>query len=175
MSTKSTDIRITDVRIGCDDFAYRTPIKFGGVAVDQATILNVECEVVTRDGKVARGFGSMPLANIWAYPSRTMSCEQTLAAMRTLADRCAKIFGEHTGMDQQRGLDALRVSARQHLQFGKELRKQSGGVSGRAEHIANLRLGQRRLRERAQVQPDHGTPHPGLCLDDLGGFHAWRL
>ncbi|MEO7317690.1 MAG: hypothetical protein ABIZ56_01740, partial [Chthoniobacteraceae bacterium] len=95
-TTKPTDIRITAVRIGFDDFAYRTPIKFGGVAVDKATILNVECEVVTRGGKVARGFGSMPLANIWAYPSKTMDCDQTLGAMRMLADRCAKIFAEHT-------------------------------------------------------------------------------
>lgn len=66
-------------------------IKFGGVALDKATVLNVECEVVTRDGKVASGFGSMPLSNIWAFPSREMEADLTLTAMMALADRCKEI------------------------------------------------------------------------------------
>lgn len=93
---KPTDIRITAVRTGYDDFAYRAPIKFGGVAVDKATVLNVECDVVTRDGKRASGFGSMPLSNIWGFPSKVMNYDQTLAAMTTLAERCAVISNAHT-------------------------------------------------------------------------------
>ncbi|MEQ1862747.1 MAG: mandelate racemase/muconate lactonizing enzyme family protein [Chthoniobacteraceae bacterium] len=96
MTTKPTDIRITGVRISYEHFDYRAPIKFGGVAVSEATILNVECDVETRGGKTARGFGSMPLSNIWAYPSKAMNYEQTLAAMTALAGRCAAITGEHT-------------------------------------------------------------------------------
>jgi L-alanine-DL-glutamate epimerase-like enolase superfamily enzyme len=95
-SGKPTDICITEVRLSFDDFAYRAPIKFGGVAVDKATILNVHCEVVTRDGRTARGFGSMPLSNIWAYPSKVMNYDQTLAAMVELSERCAGIAGSHT-------------------------------------------------------------------------------
>jgi L-alanine-DL-glutamate epimerase-like enolase superfamily enzyme len=93
---KPTDIRIKEVRVSYDDFAYRAPIKFGGVAVDKATVLNVECDVETRSGKTARGFGSMPLSNIWGFPSKVMNYDQTLAAMTTLTERCARIFGEHT-------------------------------------------------------------------------------
>lgn len=95
MTTKPTDIRIKAVRISYDDFAYRAPIKFGGVAVDKATVLNVECDVETRGGKTATGFGSMPLSNIWGYPSKVMNYDQTLAAMTELAECCAKISGEH--------------------------------------------------------------------------------
>ena len=94
--TKPTDIRITGVRTSYEHFDYRTPIKFGGVAVNEATILNVECDVVTRSGKTARGFGSMSLSNIWAYSSKVMNYDQTIGAMTALTERCAKIFGEHT-------------------------------------------------------------------------------
>jgi L-alanine-DL-glutamate epimerase-like enolase superfamily enzyme len=89
---KSTDIRIDDVSYTFEDFRYRTPIKFGGVASDRVTILNVECAVRTRDGKRARGFGSMPMGNIWAFPSRTLGYDQTLAAMKAVVERVAAII-----------------------------------------------------------------------------------
>ena len=38
-------------------------------------------------GKSARGFGSMPLGNVWAFPSKTMSYDTTLGAMKALAER----------------------------------------------------------------------------------------
>ncbi len=84
---KPTDIRVEDVSYSCEDFLYRTPIKFGGTAVDRATILNVECRVRTRAGTAARGFGSMPLGNVWAFPSRVLSYDTTLAAMKALVER----------------------------------------------------------------------------------------
>ena len=87
----STDIRIRGVRYEYEDFRYRTPIKFGGVAVDQATILNVHCDVETGAGKIAAGFGSMPLGNVWAFPSRKLTYDQTLAAMQALVPRIADI------------------------------------------------------------------------------------
>jgi len=94
---KPTDIRISEVQISFENHLYRAPIKFGGVALDRVTLLNVECEVLARDGKSARGFGSMPLSNIWAFPSRVMTYDLTLRAMTTLAERCAVIAGEHDG------------------------------------------------------------------------------
>jgi L-alanine-DL-glutamate epimerase-like enolase superfamily enzyme len=85
--TNEKDIRILEVRTEEESYIYRTPIKFGGVVLDRVTILNVHVEVANRAGKRARGFGSMPLSNIWAYPSRTMKYEQTLGAMQALATR----------------------------------------------------------------------------------------
>ena len=93
---KPTDIRIVDVRTAYDDFDYRTTMKFGGMPVDKATVLNVECDVETRDGKSATGFGSMPLSNIWAFPSREMKYDQTLGAMTALATRCEKLTGDYS-------------------------------------------------------------------------------
>jgi L-alanine-DL-glutamate epimerase-like enolase superfamily enzyme len=88
---KATDVRIEDVSYSYEDFDYRTPIKFGGTAVDRATILNVDCLVRTRAGATARGFGSMPLGNVWAFPSRVLSYDSTLAAMKALVERVRDI------------------------------------------------------------------------------------
>lgn len=41
-----------------------------------------------------RGFGSMPLANTWAFPSRELPQERTLEAMTALARRCAQVCGD---------------------------------------------------------------------------------
>lgn len=94
--SKPTDIRITGVRTSFQHYQYRTPIKFGGVAVDSAVVLDVECDVVSRDGRVAHGFGSMPLANTWSFPSRGLSFAQTQDAMHVLSQRLAKVCGEFT-------------------------------------------------------------------------------
>lgn len=81
---RSTDVRIADVSFEYEDFQYRTPIKFGGVALDKATVLNVKLAVETRSGKTAQGFGSMPLSNVWSFPSRKLTYDQTLGAMKEL-------------------------------------------------------------------------------------------
>ena len=89
---KSTNIRIEDVSFSYEDFRYRTPIKFGGTALDRVTILNVTLAVRTFAGKPARGFGSMPLGNVWSFPSKTLAYEQTIAAMKAVVERIAKIM-----------------------------------------------------------------------------------
>ncbi len=122
---KSTDIRIDDVSFAYEDFLYRTPIKFGGIAVDRATLLNVEIAVSTRTGKRARGFGSMPLGNVWAFPSRKLSYDQTLAAMKALAERLApltaacKEFGHP--IDLTWALEPQYVRAAAELQVGEPI------------------------------------------------------
>jgi L-alanine-DL-glutamate epimerase-like enolase superfamily enzyme len=94
-AVKPTDIRIDDVSFAYEDYTYRTPIKFGGVALDRVTLLNVHCHVTTLDGRTARGSGSMPLSNIWAFPSRTMPYETTLGAMKALVERIAAVTLGH--------------------------------------------------------------------------------
>jgi L-alanine-DL-glutamate epimerase-like enolase superfamily enzyme len=80
-------IRIEDVSHSYEDFHYRAPYKFGGVAVDRVTLLNVECVVRLPNGQSAKGFGSMTMGNIWSFPSRVMTYGQTLGAMKALAER----------------------------------------------------------------------------------------
>ena len=89
-------IRIRDEEFSTEDYRYRTPIKFGGVALDRVTLLNVHCTVETPGGKTARGFGSMPLSNVWAFPSRALDYATTLTAMRNVAEAVAKRYRECT-------------------------------------------------------------------------------
>jgi L-alanine-DL-glutamate epimerase-like enolase superfamily enzyme len=83
-------IRVESIRFDYEDYSYRTPIKFGGQVLDRVTLLNVHCVVRAANGKTARGFGSMPMGNIWAWPSK-LPYETTLGAMKELASRIAKI------------------------------------------------------------------------------------
>jgi L-alanine-DL-glutamate epimerase-like enolase superfamily enzyme len=91
---KATDIRIDSITFTYEDFLYRSPIKFGGVALDRATIVNVQCVVRTAAGKTAHGFGSMPLGNVWSFPSKALSYDQTLAAMKALIERSVRITAD---------------------------------------------------------------------------------
>ena len=91
---RPTDVRIHDVHHSYEDYVYRAPYKFGGRVVDRVTILNVRCQVTTRNGKTARGFGSMTMGNMWAFPSKTMTYDQTLDAMKALAERMTRITND---------------------------------------------------------------------------------
>jgi L-alanine-DL-glutamate epimerase-like enolase superfamily enzyme len=90
-ATRSTDVRIDEVTFAFEDYLYRTPIKFGGTEVDRVTLLNVNCAIRNSAGKVVKGFGSMPLGNVWSFPSKVLTYDQTLQAMKVLTDRIAKI------------------------------------------------------------------------------------
>ncbi|GIW80280.1 MAG: hypothetical protein KatS3mg105_2087 [Gemmatales bacterium] len=93
---KASDIIIEDIDYDYEDFDFRTPIKFGGVALDKATILNVHVTVRTQAGKTCRGFGSMPMGNIWSFPSKTLTYDDTLNAMKALVAKIAKITADCT-------------------------------------------------------------------------------
>lgn len=88
------DIRVESVSTEEESYTYRTPLKFGGTVVDRVTVLNVRVTVRNRAGKTAHGFGSMPLGNVWSFPSKTLTYDQTLAAMRELAGKVRKITAD---------------------------------------------------------------------------------
>jgi L-alanine-DL-glutamate epimerase-like enolase superfamily enzyme len=87
--------RIEEVRFDYQDYRYRTPYRFGAQTVDRVTLLNVNCVVRTEAGKTAHGFGSMTMGNAWSFPSKTMSYDTTLNAMKALAVRISKITGDY--------------------------------------------------------------------------------
>lgn len=91
---RRSDIRVQEIRSEYEDFRYRTPYKFGGAVVDRVTMLNVHCVVTDGAGRSARGFGSMPLGNMWAFPS-AMGYDATLRAMRELASRIERLTGAY--------------------------------------------------------------------------------
>jgi L-alanine-DL-glutamate epimerase-like enolase superfamily enzyme len=119
---KATDIRIQDVTYSYEDFHYRTPIKFGGVALDRVTICNVEATVETRTGRIARGFGSMPLGNVWSFPSKTLTYDQTLDAMKRVVGRIVQInqdCGESGHpMDLTHALEPAYLAAAREIDVG---------------------------------------------------------
>jgi L-alanine-DL-glutamate epimerase-like enolase superfamily enzyme len=93
---KCSDIRVKEMVVSFEDFPYRTPYEFGGRSVDRVTLLNVHCTVETVAGRVAKGFASMPMGNQWSFPSKTLSYDTTLEAMKQLAERIRKISEAYT-------------------------------------------------------------------------------
>jgi L-alanine-DL-glutamate epimerase-like enolase superfamily enzyme len=84
-------VRVAQVEFAFEEFKYRMPYKFGGTAVDRVTLLNVTVEVVSPSGKTTKGFGSMPLGNVWSFPSKSIPYDGTLQAMKALAPKIAAI------------------------------------------------------------------------------------
>ncbi|MDP8244235.1 MAG: enolase C-terminal domain-like protein [Candidatus Hinthialibacter antarcticus] len=87
----SLPVHICDVKTSYEDHAYRAPLKFGGIVTDKVTLLNVVVRVEDAQGRSAQGFGSMPLGNVWSFPSKVHSYDETLAAMKALADAIQSI------------------------------------------------------------------------------------
>lgn len=90
---KQVVITIEEVRASFEDYLYRAPYKFGGKSVDRVTLLNVDVTIRTRDGKRVKGFGSMSMGNVWAYPGKPY--DVTLQAMKDLAQKIEKITGNY--------------------------------------------------------------------------------
>ena len=95
--TLSTDIRLCEVRASEQWLKYRAPMKFGGRVVTDAVLLDVEAEVETRDGRRGRGRGSMPMGNVWAWPSERLSVEKTLITMIGLAYGLVRLANDYDG------------------------------------------------------------------------------
>ena len=111
---KPTDMRIVAVSTQTEHFDYRMPIKFGGRALSDVLLFHVTVEVQTRDGRRAQGLGSMPMGNIWAWPSSRASPDQTLAAMTALAHRMVQRAGQYAEVGHP--LEITHELNRQYLQ-----------------------------------------------------------
>jgi L-alanine-DL-glutamate epimerase-like enolase superfamily enzyme len=92
---KLTDIHVRELRISYEDFPYRRPYEFGRRSPDRVTLLDVHCTVESISGSVSEGFGSMPMGNEWSFPSKRLSYDTTLEAMKRLAERIRKITADY--------------------------------------------------------------------------------
>ncbi len=93
--SKATDIRIMSATCAVESLPFRAPLKFGGRVIDKTVLINVDVEVESRDGKRhASGFGSMPLGNIWAWPSDTVSPDQGETMMKRFAEEVVDLANE---------------------------------------------------------------------------------
>lgn len=96
--SKPTDIRLLEVTAETEKFAYRAPMKFGGRVVTDVVLLHVTAEVETRGGRRGKGFGSMPLGNVWAWPSQEVTGESTLEAMIEFGRRAVGEANQYPGV-----------------------------------------------------------------------------
>lgn len=87
--SKPTDISLREVTASTEHINFRVPIKFGGRVMNEFTLVNVTVEAETRQGQRGRGFGSMPMANVWAWPSDKVPGEKAQAAMIDLGRQLA--------------------------------------------------------------------------------------
>jgi L-alanine-DL-glutamate epimerase-like enolase superfamily enzyme len=95
--SKPTDIVRLQARSETEAFEYRTPIKFGGRVLSDVVLFHVHATVETADGRRGEGFGSMPMGNIWAWPSQLLAADQTLKAMIDLAQRLVRAADDYRG------------------------------------------------------------------------------
>lgn len=95
--SKPTDIRILEVTSETERLQYRAPIKFGGRVVTDVVLANVTIDVETKDGRRGRGFGSMPMGNVWAWPGGAVEPAQSEAAMLKFVERFAWAVREYKG------------------------------------------------------------------------------
>lgn len=84
---RGSDIAVLDANIGFEQLPFRAPLKFGGRIMADTLIANTQLRVRSRSGKEAVGLGSMPLGNIWAWPSERVEPTTTARAMRRLAEK----------------------------------------------------------------------------------------
>src|SRR5437660_12375644 len=85
-ATKKSDVRIERLACTYEEYVFRAPLKFAQTVVNRATLLTVNCTVRTRAGKVAAGFGVMPLYHAFCFPSKKLSDQARLGAMKALAE-----------------------------------------------------------------------------------------
>lgn len=116
---KPTDIRIVDARTQVHHFDYRTPIKFGGRVVTSAVILDVWCEVQTRDGRRGRGLGSMPMSSVWAWPSQTVAASDGEQAMVAFAGQAVQAATRYTEFGHP--LDITRALEHDHPAIARDV------------------------------------------------------
>ena len=88
---KSTDITILEARCTFEQTPFRSPLKFGGRVMDRGSLINVELTVETRNKRTEGGFGSMPVAPVWAWPSASVPVDQAEEAMKKFAEEIVEL------------------------------------------------------------------------------------
>jgi L-alanine-DL-glutamate epimerase-like enolase superfamily enzyme len=119
--SKATDIQIVEAHCAFEPVKFRAPLKFGGRILDQTELVNIEIKVESRSGKHAVGQGSMPLGNIWAWPSTVVTPDQAASAMKQFAKAATELAAFYNEYDHP--LDIMfRISA-EYTHLGQKISK----------------------------------------------------
>jgi len=92
---KPTDVTVKEVKVSFEPVQYRTPLKFGGRVVSSSFLINADVTVEARNGKHATGHGSMPVGNVWAWPSATLEPDQAEKLMKAYAEEVVELFNSY--------------------------------------------------------------------------------
>ena len=92
---KETDVRINEAACSFEPVEFRAPLKFGGRIIDKTFLMNVTVEVETRGGRYTAGMGSMPVGNVWAWPSDTVSADDSEKAMMAFAEKVVELGNQY--------------------------------------------------------------------------------
>ena len=122
--TKPTDIRIVEATCDFEAVAFRTPLKFGGRVTENTTLINVEVTVTNKGGDYATGFGSMPLGNIWAWPSGSVSPDAAETAMSEFAERVVSLVESYP--EYGHPLDIMFGLSAEYHHLGRAIAQQQG-------------------------------------------------
>ena len=117
---KSTDVTIKSATCSFEPVVFRTPLKFGGRVMDKGHLINVEVEVARRAGKPAVGFGSMPVASVWAWPSSQLSIDQADAAMKMFAEEVVELTIAYS--DYAHPIDIMEQLSAEYEHLAKQLK-----------------------------------------------------
>ena len=83
------DVRVVACEVTFEPVPFRAPLKFGGRVVDRTDLIHAAVTVERRDGKTATGHGSMPVGNVWAWPSQVTDAATAEGAMKRFAQSVA--------------------------------------------------------------------------------------
>lgn len=120
--SKATDIRIVDAQCSFEPIKFRSPLKFGGRIMDSSELINVEVKVESRGGRHAVGQGSMPIGQIWAWPSDAVTPEQAGAAMKQLAVEVTEMIAAYPDFDHP--LDIIYRISGEYAHLGQKISRQ---------------------------------------------------
>jgi len=158
---KATDITILEARCSFEPIQFRSPLKFGGRVMDKGCLINVEVRVETRNKRQEAGFGSMPAAPVWAWPSDKVPMEKAEEAMKQFASDVVELAADYP--DYAHPIDIIEQFA------------------GEYEHLAKLVQQRQKLPEPmpflaqlvaaspldAALHDAYGRVHGKNCFDTL--------
>ncbi len=122
--TKPTDIRIVEASLKFEPVPYRVPLKFGGRVVEQSELMSVEVIVESRGGKGATGLGSMPVGNVWAWPSEKVAPEKTAEVIKKYAEEVIELANGYP--DYGHPLEISYQISGEYYHLGKTLTQKLG-------------------------------------------------
>jgi L-alanine-DL-glutamate epimerase-like enolase superfamily enzyme len=163
---KATDITILEARCTFEPVPFRSPLKFGGRVMDKSCLMNVEVLVETRNKRREAGFGSMPVAPAWAWPSTAVSMEKAEEAMKQLATDIVELAADYP--DYAHPIDIIEQFAGEFDHLGKlvqQKQKLAEPPPVLAELVAASPLD-------AALHDAYGRVHARNCFDTLSSEYV---